>query len=114
MIVFHLEYTIKRRGIMPKWRKDEKKNQLPIYVDNKMEIWQGPVMKMSQLSGFPPTTKWKVMDPQEEVVEEPVNEFDLRAPTIEEHKYPTTPKHNLMRHLIAQCSKGGVLKVVLV
>ena len=27
-------------------------------------------------------------------MEEPVNEFDFRASTIEEHEDPTTPKHN--------------------
>ena len=59
-----------------------------------MEIYQGPVVNMSQLSGFLPTAKWKLMDLQEEAVEEPVNKFDFCAPTNEEHDDPTTPKHN--------------------
>ena len=59
-----------------------------------MEIFQGPVVNIYQLIGFPPTAKWKVLDPQEEVVEEPVNKFDFRATTIEEHEDPTTPKQN--------------------
>ena len=80
---------------MPKGRKDKKQNQLQICVNNKMEICQGPMANMSQLSGFPPTTIWKVLEPQEEVVEETVNEFDFRAPTIEENEDPTTPKNNL-------------------
>ena len=79
---------------MPKGRKDENQNKLQICVDNKMEIYQGPVVNMSQLSGFTPTSKWKVLEQQEEVVEEPVNEFGFRAPTIEEHGDPTTPKQN--------------------
>ena len=55
-------------GVVPKGRKDEKENQLHICVDNNMEICQGPVVNMSQLSGLPPTVKWKVLEPQEEVV----------------------------------------------
>ena len=94
MIVVHIDDTINMRGVMPKWRKDKKQNQLQICVDNKMAICQGPVVNMSQLIVFPPTVKSKVMDPQEEVVEEPVNKFDFRSSTIEEHKDPTTPKHN--------------------
>ena len=58
---------------MPKGRKYENQNQLQICVYNKMEIYQGPVVNMSQLSGFPPTVKWKVLEPQEELVEEHVN-----------------------------------------
>ena len=69
IIVVHIDDEIKRRGIMPKGRKDENQNQLQICVDNKMEICQGPVVNMSQLSGFPPTAKWKVLEPHEEVVE---------------------------------------------
>ena len=79
---------------MPKGGKDENQNPLQICVDNKMAICQEPVLNMSRLSGFPPTAKWKALEPQEEVVEEPVNEFDLCAPIIEEHDDPTTPKHN--------------------
>ena len=69
MIVFQLDDAIKRRGAMPKERKYDKQNQLQICVDNNMAICQGPVANMSQLSGFPPTLKWKVLDTQEEVVE---------------------------------------------
>ena len=94
MIVVQIDDSIKRRGFIPKRRKEEKHNQLKICVDNKIKIYQGPVANMSQLSGFTPTAKWKVLEPQEEVVEEPVNEFDFRAPTIEEHEDPTTPNHN--------------------
>ena len=79
---------------MTKGRKDDKQNQLQICVDNKMAIYQGPVVNMSQLSGFPPTEKWKALEPQEEVVEGSVNKFDIRASTIEEHEDPTPPKHN--------------------
>ena len=102
---------------MPKEKKDEKQNQLQICVDNKMAIYQGPVVNISQLSGFTPTQKWKVLDPQEEVVEEPVNEFNFRAPTIEEHEDPTTPKHNFNEAFDrpmfkGRSSEGGVcLKV---
>ena len=106
MIVVHLDDAIKRRAVMPKGRKYKKQNQLQICVDNNMEICQGPVVNMSQLSGFPPTAKWKVLDPQEEVVEEPVNEFDFRAPTIEEHEYPTTPKHNFNETFDCPMFKG--------
>ena len=95
MIMVHIDDAIESRGIMPKERKDEKQNQLQIFVENNMAICQGPVVNMSQLSGFTPTAMWKVLESQEEVVEEPVNEFDFRAPTIEDHEYPTTPKHNL-------------------
>ena len=49
---------------------------------------------MSQFLGFPPTVQWKLLEPQEEVVEEHVKEFDFCAPTIEEHENPTTSKHN--------------------
>ena len=59
-----------------------------------MAIYQGPVVNMSQLSVFLPTVKWKVLKPQEELVEEPVNKLDFRDPTIEDHNDPTTPKHN--------------------
>ena len=69
MIVVQLDDAINRRGVMPKGSKDEKQNQLQICVDKKMAICQGPVENMSQLSGFPPTSKWKVLEPQEEVVE---------------------------------------------
>ena len=64
MIVVQVDGAIKRRGVMPKGRKDDKQNQLQICVDNKMAIYQGPVVNMSQLSGFPQTTKWKVLEPQ--------------------------------------------------
>ena len=94
MAVVQIDDAIKRRGVMTKGRKDNKQNQLQICVDNKMAIYQGPVVNMSQLSGFNPTAKWKVLETKEEVVDEPVNEFDFRAPTIEEHEDPTTPKHN--------------------
>ena len=98
---------------MPKGRKDEKQNQLQICVYNKMAICQGPVVNMSQLSGFTPTDKWKVLDPKEELVEEPVNELYLRAPTIEEHEYPTTPKNNFnetcdLPMFKGRSSEGGV------
>ena len=89
-----LDDAINRRGVIPKGMKYEKQNQLQICVDNKMEIFQGPVINMSQLSGFPPTVKWKLLDPQEEVLEEHVNQFHFRSPTIEEHEYHTTPKQN--------------------
>ena len=68
MIMVHLDDAIKRRVVMPKGSKDEKKNQLQICVDNKMSICQGPVVNMSQLSVFPLTAKWKVLEPEEEVV----------------------------------------------
>ena len=35
-----------------------------------------------------------MLKPMDEIVEDPVNEFTFRAPTIEEGKLPTTPKHN--------------------
>ena len=57
MIVVHIDDAIKRRGVMTKGRKDEKQNQLQIYVDKNMAISKGPVVNMSQLSGFPPTVK---------------------------------------------------------
>ena len=69
MILVQLDDEINSRGVITKGRKDEKQNQLQICVDNKMEICQGPVVNMSQLSGFPPTAKWKVLEPHEEVVE---------------------------------------------
>ena len=69
MSVVQLNDTIERRGVIPKGRKDEKQNQLQICVDKNMAICQGPVVNMYQLSGFPPTVKWKVLEPQEEVVE---------------------------------------------
>ena len=72
MIVIYLDDKINRRGIMPKGRKDKKHNQLQICVDNKMAIFQRPVVNMSQLSGFTPNAEWKVMEPQEEAVEESV------------------------------------------
>ena len=50
MIVVQLDNAIKRRGVMPKEKKDEKQNQQQICVDNKMAICQGPVVNMSQLS----------------------------------------------------------------
>ena len=46
-IVVQLDEKIKRRGIMPNVRKDKKKNQLHICVDNKMAIYKGPVANMS-------------------------------------------------------------------
>ena len=61
---------------------------------------------MSQLGGFPPTTKWKVLEPQGEVVEEPVNKFELRVPTIEEHEDPTTPKQNFNETFDCPMFKG--------
>ena len=73
MIVLQLDYAIKSRGVMTKRRKGEKQNQLYTCVDNKMAIYQGPVVNMSQLSGFSPTLKCKVLEPQEELVEEHVN-----------------------------------------
>ena len=68
---------------------------------------------MSQLSGFTPTEKWKVLDPQEEVTEEHVNEFVFRAPTIEEHEDHTTLKHNFNKTFDPpmfkeRSSEGGV------
>ena len=79
-----------------------------------MEICQGPVLSMSQLSGFHPTVKWKLLDKQEEVVEEHVNEFDFLAPTTEEHEDPTTPKHDFNETFDrpmfkGRSSEGGVL-----
>ena len=73
MIVVQLDDAIKSKGVMPKGRKDKKQNQLQICVDNKMAIYQGHVVNMSQLSGFPLTTKWKLLELREEVVEEPMN-----------------------------------------
>ena len=94
MIVVQIDDAIKRRGIMTEGRKYENQNRLQICVDNKMAICQGPAVNMSQSIGFHPTAKWKVLEPQEEVVEEHLNKFDFRAPTIEENDDPTTPKHN--------------------
>ena len=114
MIVVQLDDAIKKSMVMPKGTKDEKQNQLQICVDNKMEIYQEPVVNMSQLSGFTPTAKWKVLDPQEGAVEEHVKKIDFRAPTIEEHKNPTTPKHNFNETFDrpmfkGRSSEGGVL-----
>ena len=50
--------------------------------------------------------KWKVLEPQEEVVEEPVNEFDFCATTIEEHEGPSTPKHNCNETFYRPMFKG--------
>ena len=61
MIVVQIYDAIKRMGVMPKGRKDQNQNQLQICVDKKMEIFQGPVVNMSQLSGFPPTANFKVL-----------------------------------------------------
>ena len=47
MSVVQIDDAIKRRGVMPKGRKDENQNQLQICVDNKMAICQGPVVNMS-------------------------------------------------------------------
>ena len=71
-----------------------------------MAICQGPVVNMSQLSGFLPNVKWRVLEPQEEVVEEHVNKFDFHDPTIEEHEDPTTPKHNYNETFDRPMSKG--------
>ena len=49
MLVVQLDNSIKRRGVMPKGRRDENQNQLQICVYNKMAIYQGPVLNMSQL-----------------------------------------------------------------
>ena len=106
MIVVQLDDAIKRRGVILKGGKDEKQNQLQICVDNKMEICQGPVVNMSQLSVFPPTVKWKVLEPQEEVVEEPLNEFDFCYPTIEDHEDPTPHKHNFNETFYCPMFKG--------
>ena len=113
MIVVHLDDAIKRRGNMSKVRKEDNQNQLHICVDNKMAICQGTVVNMSQLSGFPPTANWKVLEQQEEVVEEPVNKLDFHVPTIEEHEDPTTPKNNFnetfdLPMLKGRSSEGGV------
>ena len=59
-----------------------------------MAIYQGPVLNRSQLVVFTPTTNWKVLEPQEEVLEDPVKKIDFRAPTIEEHVDITTLKNN--------------------
>ena len=41
-------------------------------------------------------------------MEEPVNDFDFRAPTIEKHEDPTTPKHNFNETFDRPMFKGGV------
>ena len=113
MVVLQLDDEINSRGVMPKGRKDEKQCQLQICVGKKMEIYQGPVVNMPQLSRFPTNVKWKVLDPQEEVLEEPVKIFDFRAPIIEEHENSTTPKHNFNETFYhpmfkERSSEGGV------
>ena len=40
-------------------------------------------------------------------MEEPVNEFDFRAPTIEEHEDTTTPKHNFNETFDRPMFKGN-------
>ena len=80
MIMVQLDDTIKRRGIIPKGRKDEKHNQLQICVDNEMSICQGACVEYVSVERIPPTAKQKVPEPHEEVAEEAVNEFRLPCP----------------------------------
>ena len=89
-----LKKEIRRRGVLPKGKKAGLQQMLRDLVAKRMPITNEPDKNMEALGGFPVGSKWKVLEPISDVVEDPVNKFAFRPPTRGEDEEPTTTKHN--------------------
>ena len=69
--------------MVPKGKKGDLQNMLKEIVEKQMPIIEGGPDKNSEaLGGFPVGSKWKVLEHNADVVENPYNEFAFRAPTF--------------------------------
>ena len=89
-----LKGELKRRGLVPKGKKGGLITMLKEAVAASKPICVEANVDAGALGGFPVTASWKFLEPNADVVENPINDFDFRAPTLAEHENPTTPKHN--------------------
>ena len=89
-----LKKQIRRRGVLPKGKKKDLQQMLRELVAKRMPITNEPDKNMEALGGFPVGSKWKVLEPILDVVEDPVNKFAFRPPTLGEDEAPNTTKHN--------------------
>ena len=90
-----LRTEIRRRGVVPKGNKKPLQIMLTEIVEKRMPIVDGgPDKNAEALGGFPVGSKWKMLEPNEDVVEVPFNEFEFRPPTLQPNETPTTVKRN--------------------
>ncbi len=89
-----LKEAIKMRGVVPKGRKDELRVMLKQCMEKGMGIVEGVTKDMQVLSGFPVGSRWKELQPGDDIVPEPVNEFAFHAPTDNPEALPRVQKQN--------------------
>jgi len=89
-----LKEAKKMRGIVPKGRKDELRVMLKQCMEKGMGIVEGVTKDMQVLSGFPVGSRWKELQPGDDIVPEPVNEFAFHAPTDNPEALPRVQKQN--------------------
>ena len=90
-----LKKEIRRRCVVPKGNKKPLQIMLTEIVEKRMPIVDGgPDKNAEALGGFPVGSTWKMLEPNEDIVEVPFNEFEFRPPTLQPNETPTTVKRN--------------------
>lgn len=98
--VHALKDELLRRGLNPNGKKAELRTRLKEAIADRIPLLhrrdhpelQG---RPTQISGFPLTAKWKILQPLEDIVVEPVNNFMSHAPTVPPEDAAFVPiKHN--------------------
>ena len=94
MRVDTLKAAIECRGLKPKGRKADLVQMLRDCVAQKIPISEQPVANVEELSGFPVGARWKLLSPSSTPAQDPVNEFNFRAPTDDPDCPTSLPKMN--------------------
>jgi hypothetical protein len=101
-----------KRGLI----KDGKKQELRVRLKEAM-VHRVPCLdpenqdtpSQAQIAGFSVTAKWKVLQPLEEVVQEPTNIFASHAPTIPAEDAAFVPvKHNFSKKIVDRTSREWI------
>jgi hypothetical protein len=92
--VDQLKKAISARGLKPKGRKGDLQQMLRDCMTQELPIVQAPVANADELSGFPVGSRWELLNPSNTPAQEPVNQFDFRAPTDDPDNIPTVVKQN--------------------
>ena len=94
MRVDTLKAAIESRGLKPKGKKADLVQMLRDCVAQKIPISEQPVANVEEFLGFPVGTRWKLLSPSSTPSQDPVNEFNFRAPTDDPDHPMSLPKMN--------------------
>ena len=86
--------AIESRELKPKGRKADLVQMLRDCVAQKIPISEQPVANVEELLGFPVSARWKLLSPSLTPAQDPVNEFNFRAPTDDPDCPTGLPKMN--------------------